>query len=386
MCAQNAFRLHCSIMFISCSIQDFLVVTAFLISQPQPSCWRFRRPDSGRSTQSQIWKVAESSPCSLPSGCQSTPVGYHKGAPKHWRDSAQVTFKPWNAMDLRCPSGFNFWLAALHKLGELWSRNSGEMACCWAYPVGPAKHVLSLAACEHWLLFQRRKVIANVLTCLTEVYRLCVFALCLLLREASEWFRIVKIIGLFLLLAAWQQQLENISGEMEKGRLPAIKLSNQASQLMAWSRTSSLVRSGSIGRYYGKCNTCYEAKPHWHQPSRRKSRENNPMKSKILLQYNNILFLKFLGSLLSNLVAPWGWKVLEGLDMNTLEMNIWRIDHTVSAMSWKMILYWYTSPVDAVDIYNTTVDYHLLPRADALLAFFGLEYHKFPEVRSLIPL
>ena len=148
------------------------------------------------------------------------------------------------------PIRFHFWLAALHKLGELWSRNSGEMACCWAYPVGPAKHVLSLAACEHWLLFQRRKVIANVLTCLTEVYRLCVFALCLLLREASEWFRMVKIIGLFLLLAAWQQQLENISGEMEKGRLPAIKLSNQASQLMAWSRTSSLVRSGSIGRYY----------------------------------------------------------------------------------------------------------------------------------------
>ncbi len=50
----------------------------------------------------------KSSPCSLPSGCQSTPVGYQKGAPKNWRDSAQVSFKPWNAMDLRCPSGFIF--------------------------------------------------------------------------------------------------------------------------------------------------------------------------------------------------------------------------------------------------------------------------------------
>ena len=43
------------------------------------------------------------------------------------------------------------------------------------------------------------------------------------------------------------------------------------------------------------------------------------------------------------------------------------------------------SPVDAVDVKLLFVDYHLLPRADALLAFFGLEYHKFPEVRSLMP-
>lgn len=157
------------------------------------------------------------------------------------------------------PVRFHFQLAARHKLGELWCRNSGEMACCWAYPEGPAKHVLSLAACEHWVLFQRRKVSANVLTCLIW------FPEALLLHEAFEWFRMVKIIGLFLLLAAWQQQLENISGEMEKRRLLAIKLNCQI-------KPPSLVTSGSIGRYYGKCDTCYEAKPRWHQPSRRKSR------------------------------------------------------------------------------------------------------------------
>ena len=39
-------RMLSGYIVLSCSIQYFLVGTAFLIPQPQPSCWRFRRPET----------------------------------------------------------------------------------------------------------------------------------------------------------------------------------------------------------------------------------------------------------------------------------------------------------------------------------------------------